>query len=59
MYCPIILPVFLQYLTNADYMIISWSVTSKYTLMTPNNSSTCGVNLEIKILAKFAGRWQQ
>jgi len=32
MYCPIILPFFLQYLSNAEDAIGSWSVTSKSTL---------------------------
>jgi len=36
MYCPIILPLFLQYLTNTEYLISSWSITSKSTLMIPS-----------------------
>jgi hypothetical protein len=37
MYCPIVLPFFLQYLKNAKVLIIRWSVTSKPTLLIPNN----------------------
>jgi hypothetical protein len=35
--CFIVLPFFLQYLTNAENLICSWSITSGPTLMIPNN----------------------
>jgi hypothetical protein len=37
MYCLIVLPFFHQHLTNAENLISSWSVTSKPTLVIPNN----------------------
>jgi hypothetical protein len=37
MYCLIVLPLFLQYLTNAENLISSWYVTLKPTLMINNN----------------------
>jgi len=37
MHCFTVFPFFLQYLTNAEYMISSWSGALKTTLMIPNN----------------------
>jgi hypothetical protein len=37
MYCRIVLPFFFQYLTNAENLTSSWSVTSNPTLIIPNN----------------------
>jgi hypothetical protein len=37
MYCLIVLPFLLQYLTNAENLISSSFVTSKLTLKIPNN----------------------
>jgi hypothetical protein len=35
--CPIILACLLQHLMNAEYLIGSWSITFKSTLIFPNN----------------------
>ena len=37
MHCRILFPFLLKYLMNAEYMISSWPITSKSTLMIPNN----------------------
>jgi hypothetical protein len=37
MYCPTVLPFFLHFLINTEYLNISWSTTLKSTLMIPNN----------------------
>ena len=37
MHCFTVFPFLLRYLTNAEYMISSWSVASKSTLIIPNN----------------------
>jgi hypothetical protein len=37
MYYLILFPFFLQYLTNAENLISSWSITSEPTLKIPNN----------------------
>jgi hypothetical protein len=50
MYCFIVLPFFLKYLTNAEYVISSWPAASKSTLMIP---SGYGVNLESRMLDKI------
>jgi len=37
MHCPTVIPIFLKYLTNIQYIISSWSLTSKSRLKNPNN----------------------
>jgi hypothetical protein len=53
MYCLIILPLLLQYMTNAKYLISSCSVMLKATLIIPKMSSIYGLNLERSILDKI------
>jgi len=36
MYCPVVLPTFLQYLANAEYLISSSSIALQVTLKIPN-----------------------
>jgi hypothetical protein len=50
MHSPIALPFFLQYLTNAKYLISIWSITSKSTLIIPNNLIACFMKFPISIL---------
>ena len=52
--CFIVFPFLLEYLTNAEYMINSWPVASKSTLMIPSNFLCIyGVNLESRMLDKI------
>ena len=38
MHCLVLFPFFLKYLTNAEYLVGSWPVVLKSTLMIPNNT---------------------
>ena len=44
---------FLKYLTNAAYVMGSWLVALKSTLMIPKNSSAYGVNLDSRMFHKI------
>ena len=54
MYCLIVFPFYLKYLTNAEYMISIGPIASTYTLKTPPPTSTAfGVSLDRRMLDKM------
>ena len=50
MHCFIFSPFFRKYCTNAEYMVSSLPVVSKFKRMIPVISSAYGVNLDITVL---------